>query len=67
MHRYFCEDTSLVAPYYCQIPQAGAGKKEQLPLVASAVMAPYMPLVHLREKDPAVSDLLGFQGKHQAA
>lgn len=42
-------------------------KGGQFLLVASAVMAPYISLVHWREENPAVSDLLGFQRKHQAA
>lgn len=68
MHSYFCEDTSLSSPcmfIIANLQKQRRGKKgRQFSLFASAVIAPYMPLVYSREKDPAVSDLLGFQRKH---
>lgn len=71
MRSYFCEDTSLATPcnfIIAKLQNQRRGKKGgQFSLVASAVMAPCVPLVHLREEDPAVSDLLGFQRKHHTA
>lgn len=41
-------------------------KGARFSLPATVVMVPYVPLVHLRQDDLTVGDLLGVQRKQQA-